>query len=320
MKPLPHQIEKSKDCLEIINNIGMCYLQGLPRSGKTLTSILVAEQLEDVKNILVLTKKNAISGWEKFNKLMTKTYKITNYEQIGKLNKEDYDFVIIDESHNLSAFPKPSGRTKLIKDLGMRFMTEKSSRKYRYGLYECQYCNKEFEGSVYSVKRGQTKSCGCLSGEKHGLHQNKFYQTWYNMTYRCSNPKSKDYKDYGARGITVCEEWLDVRNFVAWCESTHPNIEGYTLDRIDNDKGYSPENCRWVDRTTQNTNQRMREDNTSGVKGVCYHKSIGKWVASIGVESKLKHIGSFKTLEEAVQARDNYIIENKLPNKLSTEY
>lgn len=117
MQPLKHQIEKSKDCLEIINNIGMCYLQGLPRSGKTLTSILVAEQLEDVKNILVLTKKNAISGWEKFNKLMTKTYKITNYEQIGKLNKEDYDFVIIDESHNLSAFPKPSGRTKLIKDL-----------------------------------------------------------------------------------------------------------------------------------------------------------------------------------------------------------
>ena len=117
MQPLKHQIEKSKDCLEIINNIGMCYLQGLPRSGKSLTSILVAEQLEDVKNILVLTKKNAISGWEKFHKLMTKTYKITNYEQIGKLNKDDYNFVIIDESHNLSAFPKPSGRTKLIKDL-----------------------------------------------------------------------------------------------------------------------------------------------------------------------------------------------------------
>lgn len=117
MQPLKHQIEKSKDCLEIINNMGMCYLQGLPRSGKTLTSILVAEQLEDVKNILVLTKKNAISGWEKFHKLMTKNYKITNYEQIGKLNKQDYDFVIIDESHNLSAFPKPSGRTKLIKDL-----------------------------------------------------------------------------------------------------------------------------------------------------------------------------------------------------------
>ena len=64
----------------------------------------------------------------------------------------------------------------------------------------------------------------------------------------------------------------------------------------------------------------MREDNTSAVKGVYYHKSIGKWVASIGVESKLKHIGSFKTLEEAVLARDNYIIENNLPHKLSTDY
>ena len=56
---------------------------------------------------------------------------------------------------------------RLIKDLGMRFMTEKSSRKYRYGLYECQFCNIEFEGGVDSVKRGHIKSCGCLKGEMH---------------------------------------------------------------------------------------------------------------------------------------------------------
>ena len=71
---------------------------------------------------------------------------------------------------------------RLIKDLGMRYPTENSSRKYRYGLYECQFCNIEFEGGVDSVKRGHTKSCGCYTREvqtTHGMSQNKFYQTWY---------------------------------------------------------------------------------------------------------------------------------------------
>ena len=212
---------------------------------------------------------------------------------------------------------------KLIKDLGMRFMTEKSSRKYRYGLYECQYCNIEFETTSKSVKSGGTQSCGCYAREAqttHGLRQNKFYQTWHNMTYRCSNPKSKDYKDYGARGITVCKEWQDVTNFVAWCESTHPNIEGYTLDRIDNDKGYSPENCRWVDKSTQGINQRMQKNNTSGFVGIYWNESKLKWVSRINVEKKGIWLGGYKTIEEAVLARDQYIIDNGLPHKLSTDY
>ena len=111
---------------------------------------------------------------------------------------------------------------RLIKDLGMRYPTEKSTKKYRYGLYECQYCNKEWETMVQNVKEGQTKSCGCLSGEKHGLRQNKFYKTWYNMVQRCTNHKDKRYKNYGGRGITVCEEWLDIRNFVTWAEKNIP--------------------------------------------------------------------------------------------------
>ena len=140
------------------------------------------------------------------------------------------------------------------------------------------------------------------------------------MVYRCNNPKNKDYKNYGARGITVCAEWLDVTNFVAWAELTHPNIEGYSLDRIDNDKGYSPENCRWADKTTQAYNKRMQKSNTSGFVGVSYYDNIKKWRAKITVNKILKHIGLFLTIEEAVQARDNYIIENNLPHKLSTDY
>lgn len=116
--PLPHQIQKSREALEIIKELGICLIQGEPRSGKTLTSILVAEELIDVSRVLVLTKKNAISGFKKFihNDLRC-TYHVTNYEQVKKLKKEDYDFVILDESHSLGAFPKPSLRTKAIKEL-----------------------------------------------------------------------------------------------------------------------------------------------------------------------------------------------------------
>ena len=211
---------------------------------------------------------------------------------------------------------------RLIEDLGMRFMTEKSSRKYRYGLYECQYCNKEFEAQSNNIKHG-LKSCGCQRkgiNKTHGISQNKFYNTWCSMKHRCYNIKREDYKYYGARGITVCEEWLNVSNFVAWCDLTYPNIEDATLDRISNDKGYSPENCTWSDKTAQVLNRRIMKNNKSGYVGVIWHIRDKKWRANIRINKILKQIGSFKTLEEAVQTRDNYIIENNLPHKLSKDY
>lgn len=212
---------------------------------------------------------------------------------------------------------------KLIKDLGMRYATEKSTQKVRYGLYECQYCGGEFECKSNNVNTGNTKSCGCLrelQKIKHGLRYRRFYKTWHNMIQRCTSPNHKRYKDYGARGITVCEEWLDVATFISWAESTYLNMGGYTLDRIDNDKGYSPENCRWVDKTTQALNRRKMKNNKSGYVGVTYYKKNNKWAANIRINKILKQLGSFKTLEEAVQARDNYITEHKLPHKLSTQY
>ena len=188
-------------------------------------------------------------------------------------------------------------------------------------MLKCQYCGKEFEARVGSIKHGR-KSCGCIRGRSgtHRLSKHRFYSTWKGMMRRCSDYQSEAYKNYGGRGITVCEEWIDTRTFIKWAEATHPNIEGYTLDRIDNDKGYSPENCRWATKQTQILNQRISGRNTSGFVGVYWSILKSRWISHITVKSKQRSIGTFKTIEEAVLARDNYITQNSLPHKLSTEY
>ena len=113
---------------------------------------------------------------------------------------------------------------------------------------------------------------------------------------------------------------MDVANFVAWAESTHPNIEGMSLDRIDVDGNYEPANCRWADASTQALNKRIAKSNTSGFVGVDFRPYENKYVARISILGDRVYIGYYETIEEAVQARDNYIIENNLPHKLSTDY
>ena len=211
---------------------------------------------------------------------------------------------------------------KLIGETYMKYPTKNSNKKLKFGLYECPYCGTHWEVNSSLIKTGRTKSCGCQKintlGITHGLKSNKYYQTWCDMINRCNNPKNKAYKDYGGRGITVCDEWLSATSFVTWCEGTY--IEGMTLDRIDNDKGYSPENCRWTTKTIQSINQRVGKNNKSGYVGVSWNNKNNNWMAKIKSGDFFIYIGSFHTKEEAVQARDNYIIENSLPHKLSTDY
>ena len=129
MKPYKHQIIAAEAAIRILKQYGYVYIFGQPRCGKTLTAILIAEK-GNIKNVMVVTKKNAIDGWLKFTKLdgLKKNYTVINYEQLGavtggkisfKYHPQDYDLVIVDESHNFGKFPKPSNRYKVLRAFTM---------------------------------------------------------------------------------------------------------------------------------------------------------------------------------------------------------
>lgn len=113
------------------------------------------------------------------------------------------------------------------------------------------------------LRRGDAISCGCFRKEfmskkqtVHGLENTRVYNIWNNMNYRCYNAKSNNYKYYGSRGITVCDEWRNsVKAFYDWAMSNGYS-DDLTLDRIDVNGNYEPSNCRWVTMKVQNNNKR----------------------------------------------------------------
>lgn len=179
------------------------------------------------------------------------------------------------------------GRLRVCEDSGYR-----NGRTY----WKCTCdCGNTCIVSGHELKNGHTKSCGCLGREtsqarakrlftKHGLFMHPLYFVWGNMKARCGvikGAKPSDVRNYADRGITICEEWLVFENFYNWAIS-HGWEKGVQIDRIDNNKGYSANNCHFVSPKTNCRNRRTTILYTNGkaLIDVCdeidkpYHKAL----------------------------------------------
>lgn len=147
------------------------------------------------------------------------------------------------------------------------------------------------------IVHARTKSCGCLKPiiasnlwRKHGMYRTRIYRIWQHMVSRCTSEKNDSWKDYGGRGITVCERWLDFRNFLKDMGPTYQ--KNLSIDRIDNDRGYCPENCRWSTCGEQLVNRRNNILLTHDGKT----QALSLWAKELGIpdrtlRSRIMHSG-----------------------------
>ena len=184
---------------------------------------------------------------------------------------------------------------KLIDLTGQKFgrltVTNRSNRpnpKVVYWDCVCECGNKTTVVSA-DLRSGHIKSCGCYNRDlvtarniertKHGHGSSPLYNVWKNMKERCYNPATHNYSRYGGRGITVCDEWRnDLAAFVQWAEENGYK-RGLEIDRKDSDRGYSPDNCRWV---SSNANQNNKGNNVLiTIDGVT--RTQTEWAAIAGI-------------------------------------
>lgn len=173
------------------------------------------------------------------------------------------------------------GRLTVIKDTGKK----RYPGKNKIWLCKCD-CGKLIEVHSGRLRGGETKSCGCLKFAKRSEHpeykNERLYCVWVGMRRRCRSKESRGYKNYGGRGISVCTEWDDYGTFREWAISAGYNenaeLNECTLDRIDVNGDYCPENCRWVNSRVQNNNRRNN-------LLVTYHgktQTVAQWERELG--------------------------------------
>lgn len=159
----------------------------------------------------------------------------------------------------------------------MSLSPERSPYRYKKWICKCDCGNtKSIIGSL--LVHGKTRSCGCILGRNYDT-KSRLYSIWIHMKSRCNNPKHDAYKNYGGRGIKICSEW--VNDFMAFKDWALNNgyADSLTLDRIDNNKGYAPDNCRWATNEEQASNKRNNHYIT--VDGIT--KTVSQWEKELGL-------------------------------------
>jgi len=211
------------------------------------------------------------------------------------------------------------GRWSVISEFGIS--SRKNKRKF---LCRCD-CGNERVVLLHELRRGNSTSCGCLQKEvakkqmtTHGKTKTRTYNVWISMRKRCLNPNHKSYNDYGGRGITICNKWLD--NFENFLDDMGESPNGKSLDRIDNNKGYYKDNCRWSSWKEQANNRRNSKIINFNGKSMCcsdWEKELNFGSGLIGkrlkngwgmnkilttpakpIRVKFEYMGQIKTLSE----------------------
>ena len=179
--------------------------------------------------------------------------------------------------------------------------------KYNRPLYKCKCdCGNTIITEATRVKMGAIKSCGCLQRKVvaerfkvHGLTNTRIYRIWAAMISRCENPNNNRYYVYGLKGISVCDEWRNnFMNFYNWAINNGYS-DDLSIDRIDNDKGYCPSNCRWATRKVQMNNR-------SNSRNISYNgttMTLKQWSEYFGFNYKYFH---------EVMSKNNWDIEKVL--------
>lgn len=198
-------------------------------------------------------------------------------------------------------------RLTVIENMGM-IEIQSVPRNFIKVLCDCGK-SEPFLVRLDGLRSGNTKSCGCLQIEvvtenstTHGMTGTTAYSSWQGMKDRCTNVKNNRWHRYGGRGIDYPPHWIKFESF--WDEMSVGWYEGADIDRIDNDLGYSKENCRWVDRDVGNHNK-SKSKGTSIYKGVYWDKTREYWVARLNRNGVIYLQKRFNTEQEAALAYDD---------------
>lgn len=214
---------------------------------------------------------------------------------------------MMSEKQIINLIGKRFGRLIVIKR-----MQQDRWRNYKW-LCQCD-CGKQKIVRSGSLRSGYTQSCGCLQKERcavsHTRHghktkekTSKIYRIWEAILRRCKNPNYHEYKYYGGRGIKVCERWKKFENFLT--DMGKPPTKNHSIDRINNDKDYCLENCRWATKKEQQRNKRNNHLETFNEKTKC----IAEWAEEFGIpdgtlRARLKYGWSIdRALTTPVKAR-----------------